>query len=108
MSVRCSVFCAVSLDGFLARKDGAIDWLKPAESNLPPADTGFALAAMILVTEIGFLQRIFSMVDLTLAQWGICLGIALSLIVVEELIKFFVRRRRLTVDPVDPGARAVA
>jgi dihydrofolate reductase len=35
------VFCAVSLDGYLARKDGAIDWLKPAESNLPPADTGF-------------------------------------------------------------------
>lgn len=41
MSVRCSVFCAVSLDGFIARPDGAIDWLKPAEDNLPPADTGF-------------------------------------------------------------------
>jgi len=32
---------AVSLDGFLARRDGALDWLLPAESNLPPADTGF-------------------------------------------------------------------
>jgi dihydrofolate reductase len=41
MSVRCSVFCAVSLDGFIARKDGALDWLKPAEAGLPPADTGF-------------------------------------------------------------------
>jgi dihydrofolate reductase len=41
MTVRCSVFCAVSLDGFIARKDGALDWLKPAESTLPPADTGF-------------------------------------------------------------------
>jgi dihydrofolate reductase len=39
--MRCSVFCAVSLDGFIARPDGAIDWLKPAEDNLPPADTGF-------------------------------------------------------------------
>jgi P-type Ca2+ transporter type 2C len=68
----------------------------------------FALAAIILVTEIGFLQRIFSMVDLTLAQWGICLGIALSLVVVEELIKLFMRRRRLTAAPVDPGARTVA
>jgi hypothetical protein len=48
------------------------------------------------------------LVDLTLAQWGICLGIALSLVVVEELIKLFVRRRRLTAAPVDPGARAVA
>jgi dihydrofolate reductase len=41
MPIRCSVFCAVSLDGFIARPDGGIDWLKPAEDNLPPADTGF-------------------------------------------------------------------
>lgn len=41
MALRCSVFCAVSVDGYLARTDGAIDWLKPAESNLPPAETGF-------------------------------------------------------------------
>ncbi|HUR38285.1 MAG TPA: dihydrofolate reductase family protein [Planctomycetota bacterium] len=41
MSVRCSVFCAVSLDGFIARKDGALDWLKTAEAELPPADTGY-------------------------------------------------------------------
>jgi P-type Ca2+ transporter type 2C len=54
---------------------------------------GFALAAIILVTEIGFLQRIFSMVVLTLGQWGICLGIALTLVVVEEVIKVFLRRR---------------
>jgi Ca2+-transporting ATPase len=70
---------------------------------------GFALAAMILVTEIGFLQRIFSMVDLTLAQWSVCIGIALSLVVIEELIKLFVRRRGSTAAPADdPGARAVA
>ena len=54
---------------------------------------GLALLAIILVTEIGFLQRVFSTVDLTLAQWGICLGIALSLVVVEEVIKVFIRRR---------------
>jgi Ca2+-transporting ATPase len=54
---------------------------------------GLALLAIILVTEIGFLQRVFSTVDLTLAQWGICTGTALSLVVVEEVIKFFIRRR---------------
>jgi Ca2+-transporting ATPase len=54
---------------------------------------GLALAAIILVTKLGFLQRIFSMVDLSLEQWGICLGIALSLVVVEEIIKVFIRRR---------------
>jgi len=41
MTLRCSVFCAVSLDGFIARKDHALDWLKPAEAELPPADTGY-------------------------------------------------------------------
>jgi len=52
--VRCSVFCAVSLDGYIARKDGAIDWLKPAEDNLPPADTGFtAFMAAIDVVVMG-------------------------------------------------------
>lgn len=41
MTPRCSVFCAVTLDGFIARKNGALDWLKPAEAELPPTDTGF-------------------------------------------------------------------
>jgi Ca2+-transporting ATPase len=54
---------------------------------------GLALLVIILVTEIGFLQRVFSTVELTLAQWGICTGLALCLVVVEELIKVVVRRR---------------
>ena len=48
---------------------------------------GFALLAIILVTMLGFLQRIFSTVELGFNQWAICAGIALSLLVVEELIK---------------------
>jgi P-type Ca2+ transporter type 2C len=54
---------------------------------------GFALLAIILVTMLGFLQRIFSTVELGFNQWAICVGIALSLLVVEELIKLFLRRR---------------
>jgi Ca2+-transporting ATPase len=69
---------------------------------------GFALAATILVTEIGFLQRIFSMVDLTLNQWGICLGIALTLVVVEELIKVFLRGRPGEAGTVDDPERVPA
>jgi len=69
---------------------------------------GVALLAIIFVTEIGFLQRVFSVVDLTLAQWGICTGIALSLVVVEEVIKFFIRRRARTAVPADADAITVA
>ncbi|HEY6679179.1 MAG TPA: cation-translocating P-type ATPase C-terminal domain-containing protein, partial [Actinomycetota bacterium] len=69
---------------------------------------GLALLAIILVTEIGFLQRIFSTVDLTLSQWWICIGIAFSLVVVEEVIKFFIRRRDRKGTPADTEAAAIA
>jgi P-type Ca2+ transporter type 2C len=52
-----------------------------------------ALLAIIAVTTIGFLQRIFETVELSFAQWSICTGFAASLILVEELIKFVIRRR---------------
>ena len=46
-----------------------------------------AFLAIIAVTTIGFLQRIFDTVELNFAQWSICIGLAASLVVVEELIK---------------------
>jgi Ca2+-transporting ATPase len=54
---------------------------------------GIALLAIIVVTNIGFLQRIFDTVDLNLSQWSICIGLALTLVVVEELIKLVIRQR---------------
>jgi Ca2+-transporting ATPase len=59
---------------------------------------GFVLLATILITTFDFLQRIFDTVDLRLSQWSICVGIAASLVVVEEVIKLVIRRR---------GSRAV-
>ena len=90
-----------------------------ARTNLAPIFGLIAAAALLYglyhvgygmgLTEIGFLQRIFSMVALTLAQWSICIGLALSLVVIEELIKVFVRRRGSTAAPVDdPRVAAVA
>jgi Ca2+-transporting ATPase len=54
---------------------------------------GIVVLAIIAVTTIGFLQRIFQTVELNLTQWSICIGLAASLVVVEELIKFVIRRR---------------
>jgi P-type Ca2+ transporter type 2C len=54
---------------------------------------GIVLLLTIAVTTIGFLQRIFETTELSFSQWSICIGIAASLVVVEELIKLVVRRR---------------
>ncbi|HTW14026.1 MAG TPA: HAD-IC family P-type ATPase [Nocardioides sp.] len=54
---------------------------------------GVALAAIILVTSLDLLQRIFDTVALDFEQWSICVGIAASLVVVEEVVKVVLRRR---------------
>jgi len=52
-----------------------------------------ALLAIIAVTTIDLLQRIFETVALSFSQWSICVGIAASIVVIEEIIKFVIRRR---------------
>jgi dihydrofolate reductase len=46
MRPQVSVFIATSLDGFIAREDGAIDWLEAANATVPPGeDCGYAAFA---------------------------------------------------------------
>src|SRR5512132_1407266 len=54
---------------------------------------GIALLAIVAATSIGFLQQILVTTPLTFAQWWTCIGIAASLVVVEEVIKLFLRRK---------------
>lgn len=43
MSITASVYIATSLDGFISRPDGNIDWLHQANSTVPPGeDCGYA------------------------------------------------------------------
>jgi Ca2+-transporting ATPase len=67
---------------------------------------GFALAAIILVTWLDPLEKIFGTADLSLALWGACIGIALTLVVVEEIIKLALRRRHHAAAAVPPTMRA--
>jgi Ca2+-transporting ATPase len=60
-----------------------------------------ATVLTFLVTELGFLQRIFDTVSLTSSQWGICLLGPIVFIAVAELAKL-VRRR--TGEPAEAAA----
>ena len=55
---------------------------------------GLALLFIFLPTELGFLQRILGLTSLSGDQWLICIGFAIALLLVDEVIKFFLRRRR--------------
>ena len=40
MAAKCSVFIATSLDGFISREDGSIDWLMKANTLAAPGEDG--------------------------------------------------------------------
>ncbi len=54
---------------------------------------GAALLITILATELDFLQRILGLVPLREGQWLICISVAIGLLLVDEVIKIFMRSR---------------
>jgi Ca2+-transporting ATPase len=53
---------------------------------------GGTIIAIVLATSLNVLNKILDTTSLTGGQWLVCLGLAGGLIVVEEIIKFFLRR----------------
>jgi Ca2+-transporting ATPase len=54
---------------------------------------GIAIVLLFIATTLTFMQRIFGTTELTFDQWVTCIAVALSVVIVEEIIKVFVRRR---------------
>ena len=56
-----------------------------------------ALVLTLVATEFGFLQRALDTESLSVNKWLICVGVALTLLVFEEVIKAYLRRKDPTV-----------
>ncbi len=69
---------------------------------------GVAVLAIVAITTINILERIFGTGELNAAQWGICIAIAASLLVVEEALKLVLRRRMGAGLPAEPAGLAAA
>jgi Ca2+-transporting ATPase len=55
---------------------------------------GLSLLMIFLPTELAFLQRILGLTRLTFDQWIIAIGLAFALLLVDEVVKVFLRRSR--------------
>jgi Ca2+-transporting ATPase len=67
---------------------------------------GIAVLLLFIATALTFMQRILKTADLTFDQWMTCIAVAFSVVIVEEIIKFFVRRRQEGVMKGGVGAPA--
>jgi Ca2+-transporting ATPase len=55
---------------------------------------GISLLVTVLATELGFLQRGLGTVSLSGNQWLLCIAVTLAFLLIDEVVKFFMRRRR--------------
>ncbi|KTD67624.1 dihydrofolate reductase and methyltransferase [Legionella santicrucis] len=68
MTIKCSVFIATSLDGFIAREDGSIDWLLNANSLAPEGEDGGYKAFIATVDALVMGRKSFEKV-LSFNEW---------------------------------------
>jgi P-type Ca2+ transporter type 2C len=66
-----------------------------------------SVAAIVLATELRFLQRILDTVELSGTQWLVCIGAGgLTIVAVSELRKLLLRRREPKPEPEPEAAAA--
>ena len=70
--------------------------------------TGLSLFFTLVATELGFLQRVLGLTSLSGRQWLYCIGFAVALLLVDEVIKFFLRRSRRAAQAVPEEHRVAA
>jgi Ca2+-transporting ATPase len=56
--------------------------------------SGMSLAAIVLATELGVLQRFLETEPLSFRQWLVCIGLALTVVAVSEVRKAILRRQK--------------
>ncbi len=64
---------------------------------------GLTLVLILLATELGILQRILGTTSLTADQWVLSILVAVSVLVVDEVVKFFTRRSRARAQAPSPA-----
>jgi len=69
---------------------------------------GMALLLIFLPTELGFLQRGLGLTSLNGNQWLLCIGLAIVLLIVYEVIKVFLRSSHRKHDPATPAVAVPA
>jgi len=55
---------------------------------------GISLLMIILAIKLDFLKSFLGLTEITGNQWLICIAFAFALLLVDEVIKFFMRRRK--------------
>jgi Ca2+-transporting ATPase len=60
-----------------------------------------------LPTALDFLRRLLGTTSLTGSQWLQCIGLAIALLLVDEVIKYFLRRSRVAAEAAPTRELAV-
>jgi P-type Ca2+ transporter type 2C len=70
--------------------------------------SGMSVVAIVLGTELSLFNRFFQTTGLTRAQWGVCLIVPFSVVLLSEAWKWYLRRRDRQAAPAEEAVPTVA